>query len=64
MYLTREELDELNEAGRRGAALYEAVNKGKLTRQQADAIVSRPRLERDEIDGAAVVPFPMKKQQR
>ena len=61
MYLTREELEELNEAGRHGAALYEAVNKGIITNDQADAIVSRPRLETDEVNGAAVVPFPIKK---
>ena len=61
IYMTREQLDRINQAGAEGRALREAVDKRKITSKQADEIISRPRLEQDSIDGAAVVPFPMKK---
>lgn len=61
IYMTREQLDRINQAGAEGRALREAVEKRKITSKQADEIISRSRLERDTIEGAAVVPFPMNK---
>ena len=61
IYMTREQLDRINKAGAEGRALREAVEKRKITSKQAEDIISRPRLEQDSIDGAAVVPFPMNK---
>lgn len=61
IFMTREQLDRINKAGAEGRALREAVDRRKLTEKQAEDIISRPRLEQDSVDGAAVVPFPMKK---
>lgn len=61
IYMTREQLDRINKAGAEGRALREAVEKRKITSKQAEGIISRPRLEQDSIDGAAVVPFPITK---
>lgn len=58
IYMTREQLDRINKAGAEGRALREAVEKKKITSKQAEEIISRPRLEQDTIEGAAVVPFP------
>lgn len=58
IYMTREQLNRINEAGRQGAALREAVLKGIITEEEAFDIISRPRLEEDEVDGAAIVPSP------
>ncbi len=58
IYMTREQLNRINEAGRQGAALREAVHKGIITEEEAFDIISRPRLEEDEVDGAAIVPSP------
>ena len=51
IYMTREQLNRINEAGRQGAALREAVLKGIITEEEAFDIISRPRLEEDEVDG-------------
>lgn len=59
--MTREQLDRINRAGAEGRALREAVDRRKLTEKQAEEIISRPRLEQDTIEGAAVVPFPITK---
>lgn len=56
IYMTREQLNRINEAGRQGVALREAVHKGIITEEEAFDIISRPRLEEDEVDGAAIVP--------
>lgn len=58
---TREQLDRVDKAGAEGRALREAVERRKLTEKQAEEIISRPRLEQDTIEGAAVIPFPRKK---
>ena len=58
---TREQLDRINKAGAEGRALRKAVERRKLTEKQAEEIISRPRLEQDTIEGAAVIPFPRKK---
>lgn len=58
IYMTREQLNRINEAGRQGAALREAVLKGIITEEEVFDIISRPRLEEDEVDGAAIVPSP------
>lgn len=60
MYFTKEQLRELDEAGKRGAALREAVERKILTEKQAEEIISRPRIEEDEAVGAKLVPFPRK----
>ena len=60
MYLTKEELRELDEAGKRGAALREAVERKILTEKQADEIISRPRIEENTASGEKLVPFPRK----
>lgn len=60
MYLTKEELRELDEAGKRGAALREAVERKILTEKQADEIISRPKIEEDKAVGAKLIPFPRK----
>ena len=66
IYMTREQLNRINEAGRQGAALREAVLKGIITEEEAFDIISRPRLEEDEVevDGAAIVPFPKPNQKK
>ncbi len=64
IYMTREQLNRINEAGRQGAALREAVHKGIITEEEAFDIISRPRLEEDEVDGAAIVPSPKLNQKK
>lgn len=64
IYMTREQLNRINEAGRQGAALREAVLKGIITEEEAFDIISRPRLEEDEVDGAAIVPLPKPNQKK
>ena len=64
IYMTREQLNRINEAGRQGAALREAVLKGIITEEEAFDIISRPRLEEDEVDRAAIVPFPKLNQKK
>lgn len=64
IYMTREQLNRINEAGRQGAALREAVLKGIITEEEAFDIICRPRLEEDEVDGAAIVPFPKPNQKK
>lgn len=64
IYMTREQLNRINEAGRQGAALREAVHKGIITEKEAFDIISRPRLEEDEVDGAAIVPSPKLNQKK
>lgn len=64
IYMIREQLNRINEAGRQGAALREAVLKGIITEEEAFDIISRPRLEEDEVDGAAIVPFPKPNQKK
>lgn len=64
IYMTREQLNRINEAGRQGAALREAVLKGIITEEEAFDIISRPRLEEDEVDGVAIVPFPKPNQKK
>ena len=48
IYMTREQLNRINEAGRQGAALREAVLKGIITEEEAFDIISCPRLEESE----------------
>ena len=64
IYMTREQLNRINEAGRQGAALREAVHKGIITEEEAFDIISRPRLEEDEVDGVAIVPSPKLNQKK
>lgn len=64
IYMTREQLNRINEAGRQGAALREAVHKGIITEEEVFDIISRPRLEEDEVDGAAIVPSPKLNQKK
>lgn len=64
IYMTREQLNRINEAGRQGAALREAVLKGIITEEEAFDIISRPRLEEDEVDEAAIVSFPKLNQKK
>lgn len=64
IYMTREQLNRINEAGRQGAALREAVHKGIITEEEAFDIISRPRLEEDEVDGAVIVPSPKLNQKK
>lgn len=64
IYMTREQLNRINEAGRQGAALREAVHKGIITEEEAFDIISRSRLEEDEVDGAAIVPSPKLNQKK
>lgn len=64
IYMTREQLNRINEAGRQGAALREAVHKEIITEEEAFDIISRPRLEEDEVDGAAIVPSPKLNQKK
>lgn len=64
IYMTREQLNRINEAGRQGAALREAVLKGIITEEETFDIISRPQLEEDEVDGAAIVPFPKLNQKK
>lgn len=64
MEFTREQLDRIEEAYRQGAMLREARLKGIITEQEAFDIISRPRLEEDEVDGAAIVPFPKLNQKK
>ena len=64
IYMTCEQLNRINEAGRQGAALREAVHKGIITEEEAFDIISRPRLEEDEVDGAAIVPSPKLNQKK
>ena len=64
IYMNREQLNRINEAGRQGAALREAVHKGIITEEEAFDIISRPRLEEDEVDGAAIVPSPKLNQKK
>lgn len=64
IYMTREQLNRINEAGRQGAALREAVHKGIITEEEAFDIISCPRLEEDEVDGAAIVPSPKLNQKK